>query len=115
MIQDWRRLNDTVYSVVNNGLDKFLIRLLNYNSCNSSYLCYKEIVIGRKITMAMIETTGVNIRQSEFRIKVIGYSGNLPIVVYEVTEPAEVYTLPNGYANEIYDPNSSNSYLRKLL
>ena len=34
-------------------------------------------------------------RVSEFKIVVIKYLGNTPVVVYEATTPAEIYTIPN--------------------
>ena len=36
----------------------------------------------------------MEIRTSEFQIKVVGHWGSMPIVIYEATEPAEIYTIP---------------------
>jgi len=33
-----------------------------------------------------------SLRIAEFQIKVVKYLGTIPVVVYEVTQPAEVYT-----------------------
>lgn len=41
-------------------------------------------------------TTREELRVSELKITVIKYLGNdTPVVVYEATEPAEIYTIPN--------------------
>jgi len=37
-------------------------------------------------------------RESEFKVTVIKYlSDGTPVVVYEAIEPAEIYTVPNGF------------------
>lgn len=37
------------------------------------------------------------IRVAEFKVSTIKYIGNMPVVVYEATAPAELYTIPVGY------------------
>ena len=38
-----------------------------------------------------------SLRIAEFQIKVVKHLGTIPVVVYEVTQPAEVYTQANPW------------------